>query len=132
MDGEPLETMGQTDTRSKMRRSKMRTIPQKYLVKVNGKYLYDPILWYDHKVVQYVPLENVVETPEEPTEIIGDFSDIEFIISRLSALEVELMVLRHLGFNSKEITKIMNFKDRYWYYRLSSKLRKNALKLINS
>jgi hypothetical protein len=113
-----------------VRQGKFRPVPKKFLVTKNGKFIYDPVLWYEYPIVQVIPVEEIIETPEEPLEFL-DSTDIEFIVYQLSALEIELLILKYLGYTSKEITEIMNFKNIYWYYRLNNRLRKNATKLIN-
>jgi hypothetical protein len=92
----------------------------------------DPILWYEKRNVAEIRLEDVVGTPDELSyELDIAFEDCNFIILHLSALEVELLLWRFLGYTSAEISQMMNFKNIYYYYRLNAKLKNNIRQLIN-
>ena len=80
-----------------------------------------------------ISLDDVIGTFDETSYEMDCANDhIEYLVPLLSTSEVEVLTLKFLGFTSKEIAGIMNFKNIQSYYQLRYKLRKSATALINN
>ena len=58
--------------------------------------------------------------------------DTEILILSFSGAEVQLLLLRYLGYNYKEIVKIMNLKNIGEFYSIWRSLRENVEKFNKS
>jgi hypothetical protein len=77
--------------------------------------------------VQHIPIEEY----DRPTDQDFFFDlDFEFLIFNLSSYEeIQLLLLRYLGYNYTEAVDIMNLKDVNEYYKIYRSLRKHVKKI---
>ena len=74
---------------------------------------------------------NIHEMPEELILKPEDPLDLEYLVFHLSSPEVELLVLKYLGYDAAEIMPIIGVPKVYNVYQIGNRLRKNASKIIN-
>ncbi len=79
--------------------------------------------------IQYKPQIVNIEDYDESKEInLPSSYDTEVLIMSLSSGEVQVLLLRYLGYNYKEITRIMNLKTIGEFYSILGKLREDVEK----
>lgn len=74
---------------------------------------------------------NIEDYDEMDIPDVSEKLDIENLIFNLTDLnEVQILLLRYLGFNYKESSRIMNLKNIGKYYSLWRKLREDSKKIM--
>jgi DNA-directed RNA polymerase specialized sigma24 family protein len=76
-----------------------------------------------------ISFDEIIGTSKELGMEVQSNFDSELIIFSLSPLEVQLLLLKYIGFNYKEIKEITGIKTNYQYYTLNNQLKENVLRL---
>jgi DNA-directed RNA polymerase specialized sigma24 family protein len=75
--------------------------------------------------------DDFVHFPDELIESAEQPLNIEYLVFHLSPSEVELLILKYLGYKASEIMPIMGISKVYSVYQIGNRLKKNAARLIN-
>jgi hypothetical protein len=75
--------------------------------------------------------DDFVHFPEELITMMDAPMNMEYMVFHLSRIEVELLILKYLGYKASEIMPIMGISKVHSVYQIGNRLKKNASKLIN-
>lgn len=134
MDRQTLKTMGRKTKKNKVENpvrdflSHLRN--EKGFLPIPKK---DLIVWFVEKDESHFKddYDDIAGTELEGVFNMDTQTDIEWVVFRLSSLEVEIIVLRHLGYSTKEILQILGIDNLRWFQRIAGNIKHAIPVLVN-